>query len=159
MAPSPRIQLALLCATVALAAGPRADASTLVVPADSNLIARSELVVIGRVVATGAVEQDSKIWTEASVAVEERIKGNSADIVTVREPGGTLADRMSVVFGSPELIAGERVLLFLAERPGGAYRTVDLAAGKFSERTDRAGSRFWFRDLRRSGSGRAPRPG
>ncbi|HEU5162462.1 MAG TPA: hypothetical protein VFV54_04890, partial [Thermoanaerobaculia bacterium] len=94
-----RIPPLLAFALFALAAGPRADASTLVVPADSSLSARADIIVIGRVVETRAVDRNGKIWTESTVAVNERLKGSSPDVVTLREPGGILGARMSVVFG------------------------------------------------------------
>jgi PKD repeat protein len=146
-----RFRLLLAFAAVALTAGAAAEASSIVVPSDASLVAKSDLIVIGRVLEARAVERNGKIWTESTILVEDRLKGVSDDIVTVREPGGELAGRTTVVFGSPEIVAGERALLFLTAAPADAYRIADLAAGKFSPRIDRAGTRFWFRDLQRSG--------
>lgn len=145
-----RIGFVLVCA-IALTAVPRADATSLVLPRDASLAAKSDLVVSGRALGSASVERDGTIWTETRIVVDERLKGASDGIVMVREPGGELGDRATVVFGAPEFAPGERVLLFLARTPGNGYRTIDLAAGKFSERVDSRGTRFWFRDLRRSG--------
>ncbi|HEY0591266.1 MAG TPA: PKD domain-containing protein [Thermoanaerobaculia bacterium] len=149
MGSTSRVRL-LLTAVAALAISVRLGATTIVVPSDASLAARAELIAAGRVVSSAAVERNGRIWTEATVAVDAVLKGTSAGLITIAEPGGTLGDRTTVVFGAPVFTPGERALLFLAP-DGNAYRAIDLAAGKFTERADRSGTRFWVRDLRASG--------
>jgi PKD repeat protein len=151
MHPALRFRLMLASAVLALAAGAPANGSSIVIPSDASLAGKSELVVIGRVLAVAPVERGGKIWTESTLLVEERLKGISDDVIILREPGGELDGRATVIFGAPALSAGERALLFLIRAPDGSHRVADLAAGKFSERMDRAGTRFWFRNLRESG--------
>lgn len=126
-------------------------ATSLVLPSDSSLASAANVIVTARILQSVPLEKEGRIWTETTLAVEERLKGDSADTLTVFEPGGMLNGRASVVFGAPSYSAGERALLFLVLDGRGAYRTAALAAGKFTEGVDRSGVRFWVRNLRDSG--------
>ncbi|HEX2121276.1 MAG TPA: PKD domain-containing protein, partial [Thermoanaerobaculia bacterium] len=123
-----------------------ASATTIVMPSDEQLIAKTPLIVAGTVVSTTPVESDGRIWTEATVSVARVLKGAAAETITIREIGGEVNGRFTVIFGAPELRAGERVLLFLEPSPHGGYRTIDLFAGKFSEARAINGKRLWLRD-------------
>ncbi|MGH9457519.1 MAG: PKD domain-containing protein [Thermoanaerobaculia bacterium] len=126
-------------------------AATIVVPSDARLVEKSEIVVVGRVTSVEQVEIDGAIRTEARITVERTLKGAPAPTVTVREIGGRLGDRITVLFGTPEYIEGERVLAFLAHAEDGSFRTVDLLVGKFSEER-RGEAVVWTRDLEESGA-------
>lgn len=119
---------------VALALGWPAQATTIVMPSDDQLIEKSTVIVRGTVVRSGPVDYQGGIWTETVLAVDESLKGNVSGEIVIREVGGQIGDRLSVVFGSPEYESGEDVLAFLHVSPRGDYQTVDLFAGKFDEK-------------------------
>ena len=123
-----------------------ASATTIVLPTDEQLIAKTPVIIDGTVVSTNAVDQDGTIFTETVVSVARTLKGSAAGTLTVREIGGETADRITKIFGTPEFTAGERVLLFLEQSPSGGYRTVDLFVGKFSGGKTLDGRRMWLRD-------------
>ena len=123
-----------------------ASATTIVMPADEQLIAKAPLIVEGTVVSTAPVERDGRIWTETVVSVARTLKGEAPDTITVREIGGELDGRITKIFGTPEFASDERVLLFLEAAPQGGYRTVDLFVGKFSDASMMDGRRLWLRD-------------
>ncbi|HJQ39756.1 MAG TPA: PKD domain-containing protein [Thermoanaerobaculia bacterium] len=123
-----------------------ASATTIVMPTDEQLIAKSPVIVTGTILSTNAVERDGAIYTEASVTVESAIKGQVAQTITVRELGGETNGRFSKVFGAAELKSGERVMLFLESSPKGGYRTIDLFVGKLTEGRQLDGRRLWLRD-------------
>lgn len=130
-----------------LLAGAAAQATTIVLPTDAQLIAKSSFIVEGTVVSTKVVDVDGRLYTDTVVSVERARKGNvAADTITVREIGGETEERVTKIFGAPQFVEGERVLLFLEESPRGGYRTMDLFAGKFSEAHTMNGRRLWFRD-------------
>ncbi len=131
---------------VALALSWPAGATTIVMPNDDQLIEKSPIIVRGTVLRSEPVEYRDGIWTETTLAVEESLKGDVSGEITVREVGGQLGDRISVVFGNPEYEAGEEVLAFLVPSPHGGYRTVDLFAGKFDEKWTIDGKRLWYRN-------------
>lgn len=123
-----------------------AGATTIVMPTDEQLIAKSPLIIEGTVVHSVPVDRgNNSIWTETTVSVAKVIKGAAGDTVTIREIGGELDGRITKIFGAPEYHDGEHVLLFLAPTPRGDYQTVDLYVGKFAEETTLAGERLWAR--------------
>lgn len=135
----------LTCVLAVLIAGV-ASATTIVMPTDAQLVAKSPVIVEGTVVRSQPVERNGGIWTETVIAVDQPLKGGVSGEVTVREVGGELDGRISKVFGSPAYVAGERVLAFLTPSPRGDYQTTDLFVGKFTEERTMNGERLWTRD-------------
>ncbi|MFL6246602.1 MAG: PKD domain-containing protein [Thermoanaerobaculia bacterium] len=123
-----------------------AHATTIVLPTDEQLIAKSPLIVDGTVLSTNVVDRDGTLWTDTIVEVSRTIKGTAESTITIREMGGVLGDRITKLFGTPEFKAGEQVLLFLEPNPRGGYRTMDLYVGKFTAGEMRNGQRLWMRD-------------
>src|SRR5215212_10284768 len=110
-----------------------ANATTIVMPSDEQLIAKSPVIVTGTVLSTTAVDRNGAIWTETAVAVANVMKGSAPETITVRELGGEANGRFTKIFGAAEFRTGERVLLFLEPSPKGGYRTMDLFVGKLTE--------------------------
>lgn len=123
-----------------------ANATTIVLPTDAQLIEKSSLIVKGTVSHSVPVDRRGAIWTETTIAVEDVLKGEAGAEVTVREIGGTIGDRITVIFGAPEYREGEHVLAFLVRTPRGDYQTADLFVGKFSDEKLSNGTRVWHRD-------------
>ncbi|MFP5245832.1 MAG: PKD domain-containing protein [Thermoanaerobaculia bacterium] len=123
-----------------------ASATTIVLPTDEQLIAKSPFIAEGTVESTTVAERDGAIWTESTLKVARRFKGATAETITVRELGGQLGERVTKIYGSADLRKGERVLLFLEASPRGDYRVIDLFAGKLTAAETQGGERLWFRD-------------
>ena len=123
-----------------------AAATTIVLPTDDQLIAKSPVIVEGTVLSSAPVARGSEIWTETQITVDHTIKGNASGAITIREIGGELDGRITKIFGAPTYTVGERVLVFLAPTPRGDYQTMDLFVGKFSEGHALNGRRLWLRD-------------
>ncbi|HYR27462.1 MAG TPA: PKD domain-containing protein [Thermoanaerobaculia bacterium] len=123
-----------------------ANATTIVMPEDEQLIGKSPVIVEGMVLSTAAVERDGRIYTETVVSVSRTLKGSVSETITIRELGGVAEGRFTKIFGTPEFASGERVLLFLEQHPQGGYRTMDLFVGKFESAATRDGKRIWLRD-------------
>ncbi|MEO8034139.1 MAG: PKD domain-containing protein [Acidobacteriota bacterium] len=136
----------MTCVVVFLAAM-SASATTIVMPSDEQLVAKTPLIVAGEVTSSTPVTRNGghEIWTETVIAVERTLKGSAAKTLTVRETGGIVGDRITKVFGGPEYRVGEHVLAFLTPTPRGDYQTVDLFVGKFTEERTLAGQRLWAR--------------
>jgi PKD repeat protein len=122
------------------------SATTIVLPTDEQLIAKSSVIVEGTVVSSNVVDRNGAIRTETTIEVSRHIKGETPATIVVDELGGILGDRITKVFGTPEFTEGERVLLFLEAAPRGNYRTIDLFVGKFDEAKTMNGRRLWYRD-------------
>lgn len=129
-----------------VASAPALQATTVVLPTDEQLVEKTPLIIRGRVLDTRPVERNGGIYTETTVLVEKTLKGSApGGSLLIRELGGALGDRMTVIFGSPAFTIDESVLLFLAPGPEDAYRVRDMFVGKFSERTAQDGTRLWYR--------------
>ncbi|MEA2489827.1 MAG: hypothetical protein QOH21_1619, partial [Acidobacteriota bacterium] len=123
-----------------------ARATTIVMPTDEQLIAKSPIIVEGTVRSTMPVDHEGRILTETVVEVARTIKGNVPATITISELGGTLGGRITKLFGAPEFTEGEHVLLFLEASPRGGYRTMDLFVGKFRDERTLDGRRLWYRN-------------
>ena len=128
----PTLVRAMLLALVVLARP--VAATTIVVPSDAQLIRKSPLIVTGTVVRSSAVLRNGGVWTETLISRDNVLKGDAQEEIVVREVGGQVGDRLTVVYGAPRYKAGEHVLVFLTPTPRGDYQTVDLFIGKFARK-------------------------
>jgi PKD repeat protein len=135
----------LTCVLLLLAIS-AAHATTIVMPTDEQLIAKSPLIIEGTVLSTTPTERDGRIVTDTTIRVNRAMKGSVPETITVTELGGEVDGRITKFFGTPEFTADERVLLFLEANPRGGYRTMDLFVGKFRDERTVDGRRLWFRD-------------
>jgi succinate-semialdehyde dehydrogenase/glutarate-semialdehyde dehydrogenase len=85
---------------------------------DADLVAASDLVVVGRVERIESVLLGTDtVLTRVAVGVESVLAGDpGATTIVVTEPGGEVAGLRAVVEGAPEWTRGERALLFLRAR-------------------------------------------
>ena len=133
----------LTCVLMLLA--PVVRATTIVMPTDEQLVAKSPVIVRGTVISSTPVARGNAVWTETLLSVDESIKGGVTGTLVIREAGGVLGDRMTMIFGAPEYVAGERVLAFLSPTGRGDFQTVDLFVGKFTASRTAAGRSLWVR--------------
>ncbi|MDE2689135.1 MAG: fibronectin type III domain-containing protein [Acidobacteriota bacterium] len=109
-------------------------------PTDEAMVDRSPVIVFGEVVAAEPAPVEGIPSTDFMFQVEDVLKGFvPGGTIVVRQPGGIGAGGMAArIMGLPDLVEGDRMLLFL-DPVEGAYRTVELALGMFFE--VRAGGR------------------
>jgi hypothetical protein len=112
-------------------AGP-AEAQALL-PGIAELADSSVLVVTGRVTSVAVQADDASIYTYATVAVDEVLKGQLGDTtIVVKELGGTLPTLGLYIADQARFRVDQHVLLFLAARPrDGTLYTVGLSRGKW----------------------------
>lgn len=124
-----------------------AHGATFFVPEDRAVVRGAEAIVVGTALASHTIKtDDGAIETVTTISIEETIKGSvGADPFEVIEPGGVYEGRMTAIPGIPRFQDGERSLLFLVMTPAG-WRVRDIALGKFSFATDRAGRKLLVRD-------------
>ncbi len=123
----------VLLGVVFFAVGPVSAATFSSAPSDRALLDRADLVVVGRVVsATARESKDRNVYTDATLRIEQILKGNvAADAITVSELGGFANGHGVVVPGSASYAPGSRVLTFLRQRDDGTYFTAWMALGKY----------------------------
>jgi len=99
---------------------------------EETLVRLSAVVVRGEVESMASVEdQRGAIDTWVSIRIEESLKGAvGRDRIAVSVPGGTVGNRVSLVFGTPRFRVGERVLVFATPTKAGDLTVTGLFQGK-----------------------------
>ena len=109
-------------------------ATTVRVPSDVDMIIGARAIITGKVFSVGSAidERDNKIYTYITVRVHEVLKGQiTTRRIVLKELGGTVGDRITVIYGSPRFTRGEKVLLYLDTRNDGSLKIHQMFLGKF----------------------------
>ena len=125
----------LLAALAILAAAVPAAPTTVVAPTFDELVRRSELVIVARVVATRSAWVDSRsgrsIVTDVTVSIEQTLKGPTYAERSLEFLGGAVGEDTLHVDGMPEFHVGDRAVLFLNEAGRPASPVVGFMYGWF----------------------------
>src|SRR5215831_19150048 len=134
----------LACFMLALAAA--ANATTAIIPSDDQMVISSRAIIRGRVISQscGFDSRHNIVYTYVTLRIREVLKGEigSPEIV-LKEPGGQVANRGSILFGSPRFASGEEVILYLDTWPDGSLRVHDMFLGKFTVLRDEHSGRLF----------------
>lgn len=112
-----------------------AFATTVVMPTDTSMVIGSRAIIGGRVLnmETALDTQTNRIYTYITVRVQEVFKGEIHERkIVLKEEGGQVAGRGSLIFGTPEFTVDEQVILYLDTWADGAYRVHQMFLGKFN---------------------------
>ena len=132
-------RLAALALALSAVVG-RAHATTFVAMNERTLARASDAIVLGTVRRLETVgTRDGGIYTLVTIAVDSRYKGSVGSEITLKQPGGELADRGLVIPGSPTFTTGDRNLLFLSVARDGTAHTTALGLGQFRIAPDARG--------------------
>lgn len=113
---------------------PTSSATTVVIPSDEDLIIGARAIVTGRVLSVDSAfdETQNTVFTYVRLRVKEVLKGRiSGRELVLKEPGGEVAGRGSALFGTPQFVPGEKVLLYLDTWSDGSLRVHQMFLGKF----------------------------
>lgn len=125
-------------------------ATSYVPMADEALADQSSFIVIGRVLEVRSSTVPNRAFTDYVVEVEQQIKGtfpNSDSPLVVRVLGGKGPNGLYLkIWGAPQFVPQQRVLLFLEPHPDGTLRIQQFFLGAFGEIVV-DGRRLAFRDL------------
>ncbi len=138
------MRAALLTALVSLGVV-EANATTISKPSDDEMVIGARAIVRGKVLSVSAAldPEQNRIFTYITIKVREVWKGGLTEKrLVLKEEGGRLADQGSIVYGTPQYVAGESVLLYLDTWRDGSFRTHQLFLGKFSLYEDRDSGRL-----------------
>ena len=148
--------LSLVLASIILSSSGSAPASTFTVPSDDELIVGARAIVRGKVLSLSCQlepEQD-RLFTYITLRVQEVLKGAIVERrIVLKEEGGQVGTRGSIVFGTPQFKLGEEVLVYLDTWRDGSLRVHQMLLGKFGIVTDpNLGKKIVVRDLTGSGT-------
>lgn len=111
-----------------------AQASTVIVPSDEEMIIGARAIVRGRVLYSVSEFDQARqaIFTYTTLEVRQVLKGaiTSRQIV-IKEPGGIVRGRGSHIVGIPRFTSGEDVLLYLDTWADGSLRVYQWYLGKY----------------------------
>lgn len=141
---------------IVLSCGGSAFSSSFTVPADDELIIGARAIIRGKVLSISSqidAEQDL-IFTYITIRVHDVLKGQIASRkIVIKEEGGQVGARGSIVFGSPQFTRDEEVLLYLDTWRDGSLRVHQMLLGKFTVVHDAGiGAKVVIRDLTGSGN-------
>jgi hypothetical protein len=118
-----------------------------------QMVEESSSIVIGQCAETRSKWVGRSLVTEATISVEEALKGDAAagTQVTVELPGGIDPNRKvaMTIAGAPHISPGEKVFLFLFRPDDGvnSYSVMGFAQGKFSVGQANDGEEVVTRDM------------
>ncbi|HET8799335.1 MAG TPA: hypothetical protein VFO89_16725, partial [Thermoanaerobaculia bacterium] len=144
------MKLRLFTALAVLIVAGSALGTSFVVPADDELVDRSDAIVLGVAEGSYVRETDGTIETVYEIRVDRAIKGaaRAGELLQIVSLGGVLGDgRGLLVPASARFSPGERVLLFLTRDERGRWRTTDMTLGRFELVTSTRGERLLVRDV------------
>jgi len=116
----------------------------------------ASMIVIGKCLGTRSKWIDRSLVTEATISVEETLKGDPAKEVKVDLPGGIDVNPQFPVAmtypGAPRISLDEEVFLFLTPSDEGSngYSVTGYAQGKFSIGQASDGEKVVMRDMTRA---------
>jgi len=101
-----------------------------------DMIAKSTIVVRGKVTASYAAFSGRAIYTHYTIAVTEGFKGTGESTVDVAVPGGVANGLRQTFEGAPTLKPGEEYVFFLWKGQSGPTQVVGLTQGLFAVAAD-----------------------
>ena len=109
--------------------------TTVVVQTDDEMITQARAIVMGKVlsVASAFDDQHEHIYTYTTLKVSDVLKGEiTSRRIVIKEAGGLVGTTGSLVFGTPQFVPGERVIVYLDTWADGSLRVHQMFLGKFT---------------------------
>ncbi len=109
-------------------------ATTAVLLTDEQLATSSRVILIGEVLSLKSQwdADHQNIYTYVKVHVSRTLKGElKSEEIVFKQLGGSVGDDITVIFGAPAYVVGQRVLLFLDTAKDGTLRVAHLFQGKY----------------------------
>jgi hypothetical protein len=97
-----------------------------------DMIAKSTLIVRGKVARASAAASGPVIYTHYTVQVSERMKGQAGSTIDVTVPGGTANGLRQTFAGAPTLKPGDDFVFFLYTGRDGRTTILGLTQGLFA---------------------------
>jgi hypothetical protein len=138
---------------IALLASGRAEATTAAALSNQQMTQDAALIATGRCVELKSVWEGRNLVTLATIALNDVLKGEAGETVTVALPGGADANRKFPVAmtypGAPQIAVQEEVFLFLGrdDDAAGPLHVLGFSQGKFSIVPDDQGGKVVSRNL------------
>lgn len=108
------------------------EATTVRIPQDEDLIIGARAIIRGRVLNVASAFDGERIFTYTTIRVQEVLKGQiSQRRIVIKEQGGQVGSRGSIIWGTPQFVPQQNVLLYLTTRGDGSLRVHEMFLGRF----------------------------
>ena len=126
-----------------------------------KLVEVSDSIVQGTVTRVEVTwDPDAKmVYTSARIKIDDRLKGDRSQELTIRQEGGKIGAMTVHVSGSPSFRVGQQMIVFLDSRADGTFNVVGLTQGKYDIVNGAAVSNVSGLELLNETTGRIERPG
>jgi len=104
-----------------------------------DMIAKSSMIVRGKVAGSWGAFSGSVIYTHYTIQVSERLKGAGGSSVEIVVPGGTANNFRQSFSGAPTLASGSEYVFFLWTSRAGLTQVIGLTQGLFEVASDGTG--------------------
>lgn len=107
-----------------------------------DVVAKSDLAVVGRCLSVESTWVNKKIISLAKIHVDKVIKGEAGDTITIEYLGGeALHPKLNIPVAMKstvevEFSQGDEAVLLLNKLPSGNYSVIDMSTGKIPISTD-----------------------
>jgi hypothetical protein len=109
-----------------------AMATTVRIPQDEDLIVGARAIIRGRVLNVASAFDGDRVFTYTTIRVQEVLKGQISERrIVIKEQGGQVGSRGSIIWGTPQFVPDQNVLLYLTTRADGSLRVHEMFLGKF----------------------------
>lgn len=109
-----------------------ATATTVRIPQDEDLIIGARAIIRGRVLNVASAFDGDRIFTYTTIRIQEVLKGQISERrIVIKEQGGQVGSRGSIIWGTPQFVPDQNVLLYLTTRADGSLRVHEMFLGKF----------------------------
>lgn len=115
-----------------------------------RLTKEANLIIVGKVISSYSTWEENCIYTYTTVSIEEKLKGETASKkIVVKQMGGTVGEISQTVDGTPRLVTGANVVLFLRYWKG-AYWIHSIVMGYYNV-IEENGMKYAFNNLNNVG--------
>jgi hypothetical protein len=118
------VAVGLLCSPASAATVLRLDMQ--------SLVANSDDIVYGTVENVESRLEKGRVYTYTRIEIDESLKGDAGDTITIRQLGGETEELATWVAGMPRFVEGEQVITFAEQTGDQRYHVVTgMMQGKF----------------------------
>jgi hypothetical protein len=117
----------------------QAPATTLERLSLEEMAAKSHIIVRATVLGQAATQRGTLVYTNYSIKVTEKLKGDAGATLIVSVPGGTIGRVRQSFAGTPTMKSGAEYVVFIWKGKSGILHIIGLSQGLFDLKLNQAG--------------------
>ena len=117
----------------------QAPATTLEKLSLEEMATKSHIIVRATVLGQAATQRGTLVYTNYSIKVTEKLKGDAGATLVVSVPGGTIGRVRQSFAGTPTMKTGAEYVVFIWKGKSGILHIIGLSQGLFDLKLNQAG--------------------